>query len=216
MPDRRGAARIAIEPVFVAEPEPVFVPEPEPVVEPAPVAFVQPPPAAPAAPAPAAKPEIDAGVDPDAAAAVASGLGGALPRRVRGASPEINRDMPGLPSATERASRRREESPIFSSMRSGWLSGDGSDNFTNEEVDRGWARAATVADQAEASKSTTGGLPVRNPGQRLVPGSVEKPTNVAPRDPEAIRSRLSSAAAGISRGRQAVKSSTEHTEAGPQ
>ncbi len=208
------------------EPEPVLETptyEPEPVVEtptyePAPVA--EPIAETPPGPAPAAAPaeEIDAGVDEAAAAAVASGLGGGLPRRTRGAAPQINRDMPGLPTAAESAAARggrREESPIFSSMRSGWLSSEGSKDFGNEEVDRGWARAARVADQAETPRSTTGGLPVRNPGQRLVPGSVEKPTTVAPRDPEAIRSRLSSAAAGISRGRQAAKSSTPHTEAGP-
>jgi hypothetical protein len=100
-------------------------------------------------------------------------------------------------------------------MRSGWLSEDGSGEFANTEADSGWERAERATESLTPPSSSERGLPVRQPGQRLVPGSIEKPTTVAPRDPETIRARLASHAAGIARGRQAVKSSTQHTEAGP-
>ncbi|GAA1934659.1 ATP-binding protein [Nocardioides hwasunensis] len=107
------------------------------------------------------------------------------------------------------------DSPIFKSMRSGWLAGDGNGEFHQTEVDRGWEIAEHVAEEAPAAEPTVAGLPRRAPGERLVPGSVTAPTAAKTRDPEAIRRRLSAHKAGVSRGRQAAKSSTQHTEAGP-
>lgn len=112
------------------------------------------------------------------------------------------------------------DSPIFKSMRSGWLTGD-ADEIHETEVDRGWEIAAQnvveTAPVAEPSvaASTVTGLPRRAPGERLVPGSVTSPTAARTRDPEAIRRRLQAHTAGVSRGRQAAQSSTQHTEAGP-
>jgi signal transduction histidine kinase len=111
------------------------------------------------------------------------------------------------------------DSPIFKSMRSGFLTGN-ADEIHETEVDRGWeiaaqnvVEAAPVAEPA-AVASTVTGLPRRAPGERLVPGSVTPPTSARTRDPEAIRRRLQAHTAGVSRGRQAAQT-TQHTEAGP-
>lgn len=106
------------------------------------------------------------------------------------------------------------ESPIFKSMRSGWLDDEGESEFHQTEIDRGWERAVQVEETAVAASTVTG-LPRRAPGERLVPGSVTPPTAAKTRDPEAIRRRLQAHKAGVSRGRQAVQSSSQHTEAGP-
>lgn len=107
------------------------------------------------------------------------------------------------------------ESPIFKSMRSGWLTGDAS-QIHETEVDRGWKVAEHVAEEAPVAESTSVGLPRRAPGERLVPGSVSQPTTNKTRDPEAIRRRLQAHKAGVNRGRAAAQSSTQHTEAGPE
>jgi hypothetical protein len=99
-------------------------------------------------------------------------------------------------------------------MRSGWLTGDATE-IHETEVDRGWEIAEHVATEAPAAESTVTGLPRRAPGERLVPGSVTPPTAAKTRDPEAIRRRLQAHTAGVSRGRRAAQSSTQHTEAGP-
>ena len=112
------------------------------------------------------------------------------------------------------------DSPIFKSMRSGFLTGN-ADEIHETEVDRGWEIAAQavvdtppLAEPAVAASTVTG-LPRRAPGERLVPGSVSAPTAGRTRDPEAIRRRLQAHTAGVSRGRKAAQSSTQHTEAGP-
>jgi anti-sigma regulatory factor (Ser/Thr protein kinase) len=110
--------------------------------------------------------------------------------------------------------RHGGDSPIFKSMRSGWLTGDATE-IHETEVDRGWEIAEHVATEAPAAESTVTGLPRRAPGERLVPGSVTPPTAAKTRDPEAIRRRLQAHTAGVSRGRRAAQSSTQHTEAGP-
>ena len=107
------------------------------------------------------------------------------------------------------------ESPIFKSMRSGWLAGEGKGEWHETEVDRGWEIAEHVSEPAPVVESTPVGLPRRAPGERLVPGSVTPPTAAKTRDPEAIRRRLQAHTAGVSRGRRAAQSSTQHTEAGP-
>ena len=107
------------------------------------------------------------------------------------------------------------ESPIFKSMRSGWLAGEGKGEWHETEVDRGWEIAEHVTEPAPVVESTPVGLPRRAPGERLVPGSVTPPTAAKTRDPEAIRRRLQAHTAGVSRGRRAAQSSTQHTEAGP-
>ncbi|MBC2931482.1 ATP-binding protein [Nocardioides sp. zg-1228] len=121
----------------------------------------------------------------------------------------------GLPTRGAEPARSGGESPIFKSMRSGWLAGAGEGEWHQTEVDRGWELAEQVTEPAPVAESTPAGLPRRAPGERLVPGSVTPPTAAKTRDPEAIRRRLQAHTAGVSRGRRAAQSSTQHTEAGP-
>ncbi|HEU4336600.1 MAG TPA: ATP-binding protein, partial [Nocardioides sp.] len=81
----------------------------------------------------------------------------------------------GLSHGSEPA-RAGGESPIFKSMRSGWLAGEGKGEWHETEVDRGWEIAEHVTEPAPVVESTPVGLPRRAPGERLVPGSVTPPT----------------------------------------
>ncbi|HSU03036.1 MAG TPA: sensor histidine kinase [Nocardioides sp.] len=120
----------------------------------------------------------------------------------------------GLAHNGAEPARAGGDSPIFKSMRSGWLADEGEGEWHQTEIDRGWEIAEHV-EVAPVAASTVTGLPRRAPGERLVPGSVTPPTAAKTRDPEAIRRRLQAHKAGVSRGRQAVQSSSQHTEAGP-
>jgi len=98
-----------------------------------------------------------------------------------------------------------DETPIFRSLRSNWLSTDSGERpWANTEVDAGW----DAADRVEATpptRTTETGLPMRRPGNRLIPGGLSSPAPVQTvRDPEAIRARLAAHAAGVSRGRNAA------------
>lgn len=136
------------------------------------------------------------------------------------AAVEADHSLNGLSPHGAEPARAGGDSPIFKSMRSGWLTGDAED-IHETEVDRGWEIAAQhvvetapFAEPAAAAAVVTG-LPRRAPGERLVPGSVTPPTAAKTRDPEAIRRRLQAHTAGVSRGRQVAQRSTQHTEAGP-
>ncbi len=93
---------------------------------------------------------------------------------------------------------------------SGWL-GPGEGTFSNSAADAGWAAAEKVAKHVETER-TRAGLPQRRPGQRLVPGAVAQTRSLPPRDPEAIRRRLASHAAGVSRGRTATVNPTNRAQ----
>jgi signal transduction histidine kinase len=118
-----------------------------------------------------------------------------------------------MPEATEVAT------PIFATLRSNWLTADGTDGtWTTSEIEAGWEAAEQVA-EAPARPLSESGLPMRRPGRQLVPGGVTQ-APVAARDPEAIRARLAAHAAGVSRGRTAavdesVPSNVTSTEEGP-
>lgn len=184
----------AVEPQPVAEPvaapvaEPVVVPAPEPVA------------------APAAEP-----VAVPAAAALAADHGSETSTNGVAHNGSSSNGLTSNGSST----RAGGDSPIFKSMRSGWLASEGEGEFHQTEVDRGWEIAQHVAEEVPVAQSTVTGLPRRAPGERLVPGSVTPPTAAKTRDPEAIRRRLQAHTAGVSRGRRAAQSSTQHTEAGP-
>ena len=116
---------------------------------------------------------------------------------------------------------------IFQRMVSEWLvdPSDLMEPFQSWESvwDSGWA-AAAQAEEAPVGRHTEQGLPVREPGARLVPGSAESPSDdwpngtghhradddygVAPgadelvqRDPDAVRASLSSHRSGVRAGR---------------
>ena len=166
-------------------------------------------------PAPAAAEAAPEAPAAYAGGGLAGGLGGGLPARARGAAAESNRDMPGLPPTNGDSGRVNGDSPIFKSIRSGWLAGDEGE-FHETEIDRGWEIAEHVAEEAPVVRGHTPiGLPRRAPGERLIPGSVTPPEPAKARDPEAIRRRLQAHTAGVSRGRRAAQSTSQHTEAGP-
>ena len=120
------------------------------------------------------------------------------------------------PAPTPMFNLEEEESPIFRELRSAWLSPDESASWTESEVEAGWERAESVAEVAPSEVPTHNGLPMRQPGTRLVPGGVTQQAVSIVRDPEAIRARLAAHAAGVRRGRDDITHPAEATtEAGP-
>jgi hypothetical protein len=100
-----------------------------------------------------------------------------------------------------------DETPIFRSLRSNWLSDDtGERPWADSEVDAGWDAADRV-EATQPTRRTETGLPVRRPGNRLIPGGLTTQTTQTVRDPEAIRARLAAHVAGVSRGRTAASES---------
>ena len=95
---------------------------------------------------------------------------------------------PLLDKLTSVPSDDEDSTPLYQLLRSSW--------FTTE--------GATAP-----SRLSRSGLPVRDPGNRLVPGGVTTATSAVRRDPEAIRARLAAHAAGVAKGRQA--SGTDRT-----
>jgi hypothetical protein len=98
-----------------------------------------------------------------------------------------------------------EESPIFATLQSNWFSSSTSarQGWASSEVEAGWEAAHRVT-EAPSDALGAGGLPVRRPGQRLVPGGVTAGAPPVVRDPEAIRARLAAHAAGVSRARTSL------------
>lgn len=66
--------------------------------------------------------------------------------------------------------------------------------------DHGWSVAGAVAD-APVAAHTEHGLPVREPGVRLVPGSAEPDESAPERDPEAVRASIGGHFGGVRAGR---------------
>ena len=200
-----GAPARPAQPVSQSFDQPVSQPEPEPVSEVAAEPEAQ--------PEERLEPELEPVPSYDAAALLTDGHG-LNGHGTNGANGHGSNGSNGLSHGAEPA-RAGGESPIFKSMRSGWLAGEGKGEWHETEVDRGWEIAEHVSEPAPVVESTPVGLPRRAPGERLVPGSVTPPTAAKTRDPEAIRRRLQAHTAGVSRGRRAAQSSTQHTEAGP-
>ena len=115
-------------------------------------------------------------------------------------------------SARTPASMEEDETPIFRSLRSNWLSADSGERpWADSEVDAGW-EAADRVEAAPPTRRTEAGLPMRRPGNRLVPGGADDRRPSRPcRDPEAIRARLAAHAAGVSRGRRSATGPTDTT-----
>jgi hypothetical protein len=121
---------------------------PEPVPSPEPVAAEPPP--------PLAQPELPpAAVEPTVPASVAS---------------------VGLPAADRLAAD--ESNSIFDKMLSEWLIDDPVELAHSADLDwktvwdHGWS-VASAADEAPVAQRTESGLPVRDPGARLVPGAAD-------------------------------------------
>jgi hypothetical protein len=107
-----------------------------------------------------------------------------------------------------------DETPLFRQLRSSWFSNDGGSDWSDVQADAGWQAAEKVTETAP-SRLTQSGLPVRDPGNRLVPGGMSRPAPTMRRDPEAIRARLAAHAAGVARGRTMATSSASAAATAP-
>ncbi len=147
---------------------------------------------------------------------VPAGAEPAMPAAWAGLANAEQESVPGRPdgpleepwrmsAARTAASMDEDETPIFRSLRSNWLSADtGERPWADTEVDAGWDAAGRV-EATPPTRRTETGLPMRRPGNRLIPGGLSAPAPVQTvRDPEAIRARLAAHAAGVSRGRNAA------------
>ncbi|GAA5115822.1 nitrate- and nitrite sensing domain-containing protein [Haloechinothrix salitolerans] len=127
----------------------------------------------------------------------------------------------------EPAASRSETTPIFDEMLSVWFrtSGDAAEKEQSTEgdgqrgrwtfaADENWRTVAEIANKTSASSFTEAGLPRRQRGERLLPGSAageqasEKPSrsllgraDLPDRDPKDVRGRLSSFQRGLNRGK---------------
>ncbi|MGH3482992.1 MAG: sensor histidine kinase [Nocardioidaceae bacterium] len=148
-----------------------------------------------------------------------------LPSRTSAAEPPPSTPGPATPVPTAGQAATPDlpwsgdgesDTPIFLAMRSAWLSTAGDAPWLSTEVDVGWDRADQVAESLVDTPVNASGLPVRRPGNRLVPGGVTTSTISTARDPEAIRARLAAHAEGVSRGRRSATATSDQspTEAG--
>lgn len=121
----------------------------------------------------------------------------------------------------EPAPSRGGDGSIFDSMLSEWLIDDPHELASSTDLDwqtvwdKGWT-AAEAAEQAPVAEHTAEGLPIRQPGARLVPGAADAPADPEPpvtarhgRDPEAVRASMSSHFGGVNAGREHVRDSRE-------
>ena len=122
---------------------------------------------------------------------------------------------------------------IFDKMLSEWLIDDPNDLAQSTDLDwqtvwdKGWEAAAAAA-EAPVEQHTEHGLPMRTPGVRLVPGAADvdgEATNgkhrnggddsgpgfggLPPRNPDAVRSTISSHFGGVNAGRTHARESRE-------
>ena len=125
---------------------------------------------------------------------------------------------------------------IFSKMLSEWLIDDPVELAASTDLDwqtvwdQGWSAAAAAA-EAPVEQHTEHGLPVRDPGARLVPGAADAPpeesngvgngrhrngdaesTDLPHRDPNAVRSTISSHFTGVHAGRTHARDNREADE----
>ena len=162
----------------------------------------------------------------------------------RHADPPVRPTEPPVPAATAppaATAATAAEQPdddgdgsIFSKMLSEWLIDDPNDLAQSTDLDwatvwdKGWS-AAEAAEQAPVAEHTAEGLPVRQPGVRLVPGAAEGDdehngrhangfVNGADhpadhpqpaRDPEAVRASISNHFGGVHAGRAHARESRE-------
>ncbi|KUH84847.1 ATP-binding protein [Mycobacterium sp. IS-1556] len=137
---------------------------------------------------------------------------------------------PSRAAAVEPSGEAASDDAIYQSMLSEWLVDPtelaNSEDLNWESVwDHGWS-AAAAADEAPVTRVTDEGLPMRDPGARLVPGAAaagdetvasaaefgagERTSSAgAPqRDPEAVRASISSHFGGVHAGRSHARETT--------
>jgi signal transduction histidine kinase len=162
--------------------------------------------------------------------------------------PQAPRQEPEQPQEPVRAEQAPApasgDGSIFDKMLSEWLIDDPNELANSTDLDwqtvwdRGWS-AAEAAEQAPVAEHTEHGLPIREPGARLVPGAAEDDdgrngrhrngTNgvqdtsrndtsrndeegLPVRDPEAVRASISNHFGGVHAGRQARESREADSE----
>jgi signal transduction histidine kinase len=194
-PPEPAAPAAAQEPVEAEAVEPEVVEEQAPVVEETP--FVEP---------------AVAALDPETVAAEALATVSSLPGPAGQVVPDEDPvDALSSPTSYQRdAQAGDDETPLFRQLRSSWFSSDGGSAWSDDQADAGWQAAEKVTETAP-SRLTQSGLPVRDPGNRLVPGGMARPAPTMQRDPEAIRARLAAHAAGVARGRTMATSAASAT-----
>ncbi|TLH58303.1 ATP-binding protein [Mycolicibacterium aubagnense] len=120
---------------------------------------------------------------------------------------------PVRPAPTPQPSTAGSEDAIYQKMLSEWLIDDPTQLANSTDLDwqtvwdQGWSAAAAAQD-APVVEHTEAGLPVRQPGARLIPGAPEEDVHGEPaaeglpvRDPAAVRASISGHFGGVHAGR---------------
>ncbi len=120
---------------------------------------------------------------------------------------------PARPAPTPQPSTAGSEDAIYQKMLSEWLIDDPTQLANSTDLDwqtvwdQGWSAAAAAQD-APVVEHTEAGLPVRQPGARLIPGAPEEDVHADPaaeglpvRDPAAVRASISGHFGGVHAGR---------------
>ncbi len=131
----------------------------------------------------------------------------ALPRREPGSSGITAAPEPTQSSAVvaHQPGSPDDDDVIYRRMLSE-MQGDPHDLVDTPDLDwrsvweNGWTLAAEADDKPVESRTAQNGLPIRQPGERLVPGGGNG-TDVAVRDPEAVRASISRHFGGVHAGR---------------
>lgn len=120
---------------------------------------------------------------------------------------------PVRPAPTPQPSTAGSEDAIYQKMLSEWLIDDPTQLANSTDLDwqtvwdQGWS-AAAAAQNAPVVEHTEAGLPVRQPGARLIPGAPEEDVHGEPateglpvRDPAAVRASIGGHFGGVHAGR---------------
>ncbi len=158
--------------------------------------------------------------------------------RARGAAPAAD-ERPSTPTVPKRPTPPADpadEDVIYRSMLSEML-GDPHDLVNTPDLDwqsvwdHGWTLAAEAEDKPVESHTAEHGLPVRKPGERLVPGAANgtgapepdtrepngrrpQPAEPLSRDPEAVRASFTNHFGGVQSGRAHARNTGQGTEGG--
>lgn len=165
----------------------------------------------PAAEEPVVVEPVGATLDPETVAVEALATVSSLSEQPE---PAVVDALTGPTSFDRDAQAGEDETPLFRQLRSSWFTNDGGSDWSDDQADAGWHAAEKVTETAP-SRLTQSGLPVRDPGNRLVPGGMTRPAPTMHRDPEAIRARLAAHAAGVARGRTMATTSASTAATAP-
>lgn len=107
-----------------------------------------------------------------------------------------------------------EPTPIYQRLVSEWLADPNvppevrSTRWSSASADAGWDAARQAASHP-VERTTAAGLPIRQPGARLIPGSAAADDAPSTRDPERIRAGLTGLRSGIERAREQTGATTD-------